>query len=262
MVRTAAYDVVVDTSLFTALQLQPGFVLAQSWNALAAWCREHLVPYPRLVGEHGVGAVVLAVEVRYPQPLDFFDSDTLTVRTRLALRRRATRLEQHTTITAAGRTAATVRTVLCPVAIREPHSLTAEPAPLPDALVRRFRDAEVDPSTPERTMPALLAGVRAPIAEGSHPFRIARHHCELADQWAFPAVAALVGSARERLAVDHGLAAGLAEPVTAIDIELSRPFFVFDDGVVATAAHDGAFVHRLRAEGQEESYGVIVERFG
>jgi len=265
MVRTVEYDLVVDTSCFTALQLQPGLVLAQSWNSLAAWCRAHLVPYPQLVCEHGVGAVVLAVEVRYPQRLGFFDSDTLTVRTRLGLRRRGTRLEQHTTITAAARTAAAVRTVLCPVAIREPMSLTAEPAPLPDALAQRFRDDEVDPSAPERTLPALLDAVRGfagPIAEGLHPFRIARHHCELADQWAFPAVPALVGSAREELAVEHALTRGLAEPVTAIDIELSRPFYVFDHGVVATAAYEGAFVHRLCADGQEEPHGVVVERFG
>ena len=160
MVRTVGTTSWSTPALFTALQLQPGLVLAQSWNSLAAWCRDHLVPYPQLVSEHGVGAVVLAVEMRYPQRLCFFDSDTLTVRTRLGLRRRGTRLEQHTTITAAGRTAATVRTVLCPVAIREPISLTAEPAPLPDGArepVPRRRGRPIGP----RTHAARVAGRRA-----------------------------------------------------------------------------------------------------
>jgi acyl-CoA thioesterase FadM len=272
--RTVRVDLAVDTSFFTALQLQPRVLLAQSWNALASWYRCHLVPLPELLREHRLGTVIVAIELRYLERLRFFDSDTLTVEAGLTLRRRASRLEQTTTFSAAGRTAARVRTVMCPVAIHEERSLSASPTPMPPGLARRFRHDEVDEAAPARPLPALLESVRAglePVGEGEHRFRLAHHHCEVAEQWAFMEVPTLTESAREAIAVD-GCAASpvlkrcLAQPMTGLDLELHRPFFVFEQGLVRTEAlasrSELAFVHELRSADGRERHGVVVERYG
>jgi hypothetical protein len=273
MPRTVRLDLAVDTSFYTALQLQPRVLLAQSFHALASWYRTNLVPFPELIRDHRLGTVILSIELRYLERLGFFDSDTLTVETGLTLRRRASRLEQTTTFSAAGRTAAQVRTVLCPVAILEEHSLSATPTPMPPELVRRFEHDEIDDSAPARSVPSLLESLRSghdQVAEGEHRFRIAHHQCEVAEQWAFIEVPALTESSREAIAVDRCAATPvlkrcLAQPMTALDLELYKPHFIFEHGVVRTEALASpsalAFVHELRSGDGKERHGVVVERY-
>lgn len=283
MPRLVYREVVVDTSFFTALQLQPRVLLAQAFNALAAWYKQHLVPFPALMREHRVGTVILAIEIRYGERLHYYDGDTLQIESGLRLRRNATRLEQQTIFRGAGRLAATVRVVLCPVSIEEERSLSAAPAPLPPELVGRFRPEEIDDTPPARGLPALVETVQASdpiVAEGAHGFRIAHHHCEMAEQWAFLEVPTFVESSREELAMAQrgrvpALKRSLAEPLRALDIELYRPYFIFDRGRVHTRAFGSAdrlaFLHELRAgDGRAGDggagdggarHGVVVERY-
>jgi hypothetical protein len=248
-------------------------LLAQSFHALASWYRTNLVPFPELIRDHRLGTVILSIELRYLERLGFFDSDTLTVEAGLTLRRRASRLEQTTTFSAAGRTAARVRTVLCPVAILEEHSLSATPTPMPPELARRFEHDEIDDSAPVRSVPSLLESLRSghdQVAEGEHRFRIAHHQCEVAEQWAFMEVPALTESAREAITVDRCattpvLKRCLAQPMTALDLELYKPYFIFEHGVVRTEALATPsaldFVHELRSGDGRERHGVVVERY-
>jgi hypothetical protein len=265
--RTVRLDLAVDTSFYTALQLQPRVLLAQSFSALASRYKCNLVPFPELIRDHRLGTVILSIELRYLERLLFLDSDTLT------LRRRASRLEQTTTFSAAGRTAAQVRTVLCPVAILEEQSLSATPTLMPAELVRRFRHDEIDESAPARSVPALLESLRSGhdrVAEGEHEFRIAHHQCEVAEQWAFIEVPALTESARETIAVDRCAASPvlkrcLAQPLTALDVELYKPYFIFEHGVVRTQALASssalAFIHELRSGDGRDKHGIVVERY-
>jgi hypothetical protein len=151
--------------------------------------------------------------------------------------------------------------------------LSASPTPLPAELVRRFQHDEIDESAPARSVPPLLDALRSghdQIAEGEHAFRIAHHHCEVAEQWAFTEVPTLTESAREAIAVD-GCAASpalkrcLAEPMTALDLELYKPFYIFEHGVVRTQALASpsalAFVHQLCSGDGRQQHGVVVERY-
>jgi hypothetical protein len=52
MPRTVRLDLAVDTSFYTALQLQPRVLLAQSFSALASWYRSNLVATPVLRQRH------------------------------------------------------------------------------------------------------------------------------------------------------------------------------------------------------------------
>lgn len=272
--RLVRLDLVVDTSFYTALQLQPRVLLAQSWNAFAAWCRSHLAPYSELLRVHRLGHIVLSAQIRYREQLRYFDSDTLTVESGVTLRREGSRVVQTSTFSAAGRCAASVRMVLCPVAIQEDRSLSAAPTTMPADLVRRFLPDEIDDSPLARTMPALLDRVRSDcreLATGEHEFRFAHHLCEMADQWASTEVPSFTDTSRMAVALDHcagvaELKRCLAEPMTALDMELYRPYFVFDRAVVSTSARGGgstlAFVHELHSTSEGGPHGVVVEQYG
>ncbi|NJM91144.1 MAG: hypothetical protein HC863_02500, partial [Myxococcales bacterium] len=75
--RVIRHDLVVDTCLFSPLQLQPRALFAHSWNGLARWFAEHVCSFPSLLGDHRFGMVFLAIELRYREPLGFFDADVL-----------------------------------------------------------------------------------------------------------------------------------------------------------------------------------------
>ena len=146
----------------------------------------------------------------------------------------------------------------------EEQSLSASPTPMPPELVRRFRPDEIDESAPARSVPPLLESLRSghdQVAEGEHRFRIAHHQCEVAEQWAFIEVPALTESSREAIAVDRCAASPvlkrcLAQPMTSLDLELYKPYFIFEHGVVRTealaSASTLAFVHELRSRDGKE----------
>ena len=77
-----------------------------------------------------------------------------------------------------------------------------------------------------------------------------RHLCEVADQWSIVHVPGIAAGARERLLLSgaySGRASSLGRAFSKIDIELSRPLFLFDEAAVETAVYrDGTvFVHRI-----------------
>jgi hypothetical protein len=168
-----------------------------------------------------------------------------------------------------------VRILFCPVIIDDPASLAASPGAIPDELLARLEADELEQSSPVRTLPdaqkRLVAQGRV-LARGTHEFAIARHHCEVADQWAFSEVAGLVGASRERLVLADGeqsgvLVDGLARPLVRFDMELRRPFFWFQAGAVETIAHEhegcAVFLHELRSSVPGEPlHGTVIERFG
>ena len=93
MPRTVAFSLPTDTAQFTALQLQPKVLLSLSFSALARWLREHLVSFPDLIRRHGYSLVILGANIRYEQPLGFFDCDELQVEAALRVLRHGKRVE-------------------------------------------------------------------------------------------------------------------------------------------------------------------------
>jgi hypothetical protein len=273
--REISFEVPVDTSLFSAVQLQPKAVLSMAFSGLTRWLRAHLVSYPRLLGEFHFGVVFLGFRVTYRSPLGFFDADALEVTTRMKVMREGTRLGLDTHIAAPTGPAASVSMLLCPVAVREKTSLAAEPAPLPDSLLRKFADDEIDPTPPRRTMPPLLEDISQTGEEvgprGEHAFTVTRPLCEVADQWYFAEIPRLVEPAREGIAIGHqgtvpALNALVGKPMTSMEVELTRPYFWLQQGRVDSTAYrvDGgiAVVHRLSTTSPvREDNGVVIERF-
>lgn len=277
--RTIEHDLVIDTCLFSPLQLQPRALFAHSWNGLARWFLAHVCSFPALLGDHHFGMVFLGIHLAYREPLGFFDADLLRQQVSVRLLRQGTRIELVNRYVGLGRAsgdgrlAAEVRCTLCPVAIDEPRSLAARPAPLPEVLQRAFAQDERGDAPAPRVVPGLLEahGRGTPLAERATPFSIHRHMAEVADQWSFSEIPCLCEASREHLVLENvsrvpALGQALAAPLVAIDVELARPYYSFDRGVThsTVAACDGklSFVHRLGATlPGAQVHGVVVERY-
>ncbi|HRC54289.1 MAG: hypothetical protein IPI49_21190 [Myxococcales bacterium] len=278
--RTLHHDLVVDTCLFSPLQLQPRALFAQSWNGLARWFAANVCSFPSLLGDHHFGMVFLGIHLAYHEPVGFFDADVIGQEVTVRLLRQGSRLELVSRYVGRGREcgdgrlAAEVRCTLCPVAITEPRSLAAQPAPFPEDIQRCFAEDERGTSTAPRVVPALLEEISrgVPLGERQTPFTIHRHMAEVADQWSFSEIPCLCEASREHLVLEQvgrapELGQALALPLRTVDVELARPYYSFDRGVTSTqAASLGgklAFVHRLGATlPGTPVHGIVVERYG
>jgi hypothetical protein len=279
--RTLTHELVVDTCLFSPLQLQPRALFAHSWNGLARWFAAHVCSFPALLGDHHAGMVFLGIHLAYREPLGFFDADVIRQEVTARLLRHGSRLELVARYTGvgraagAGRLAAEVRCVLCPVAIDEPRSLAARPQSFSAELAARFAPDELGEAAPPRVLPALLEQLAAhgtPLGERQTPFTIHRHMAEVADQWSFSEIPCLCEASREQLVLEHvaqqpRLGESLARPLRSIDVELARPYYSFDRGVTRTqvvaVADQLTWVHHLGATlPGAQVHGVVVERYG
>ena len=274
MGRQVAFEVPTDSGQFTWLQIQPRSLLTLTWSGYARWLREHLVSFPKLIREEGFGAVILDIDLRYLEPLTFFDTDTLEATVTLKARRRGTRLELHTNFYGAGRHAAAVTIVLCPVEIKDQETLTASPAPLPTRLLERFRADEVDDASPQRQVPGLVKAIETDgqlLGESEDTFYVHHHYCEAAEQWSFIEVPNIAESLREPLALSRvadqpSFRECLDQPLQRLNVELYQPYFVYDSGHVTTRAYRWtnrlAFVHCLSSERFGAApHGLVVERY-
>ena len=91
------------------------------------------------------------------------------------------------------------------------------------------------------------------------------------DQWAFFEVPGFIGASREALTLDRGgdtplLRQGIGEPLRGLEVELSRPYFWLEEGVVETSAYRLndrlAMVHRLSSNlPGGDQHGIALELF-
>ena len=169
---------------------------------------------------------------------------------------------------------AVAQLIVRPVAILDPVSLGAEPAPMPEALLARFEDEEVESGSPVRIVPARLSAVETQgvlLAEQTKPFRIHRHLSEVAEQWSWTETPALVESAREDMALDNQtehkrmLRHCLGHRLARFDVEFSRPYFSFEKGEIVSRAYDIAghlaFAHRFTSNRGAHLHATVVEIF-
>jgi hypothetical protein len=172
----------------------------------------------------------------------------------------------------AARPAAHVALLMQPVRIVEPSSLAAEPAPLPDELLARFREDEWA-ERPARVVPGQvteLARSGQLLGEAEAPFVIHRQLCEVADQWYFAEIPRLLDIAREQLAMRQKAEVRrrlLGQPLRRLAAELYRPCYWLHEGVIRSSlsrwGEQLALVHRLESRHPaEETCGIAIEYFG
>jgi acyl-CoA thioesterase FadM len=274
MPRAIDWEETVDTSTFSAIQLQPGVIASLTWNALARWLRTYLVSFPTLIREESTGLVVMGFHLEYRDPVSFFDCEAFRVRGAFRMMRRGERGQLDLRLFSDSHELAVARLIVRPVAILDPVSLGAEPAPMPESLLAQFEDDEVESASPVRILPDRLAVVETTgtqLAEYTKPFRIHRHLTEVAEQWSWTEVPALVETAKESLALEDQsenkmmLRRCLSHRIARFDVEFSRPYFSFESGEIVSRAYDVAghlaFVHRFTSNRGSHLHATVVEVF-
>jgi hypothetical protein len=274
MARAIEWETTVDTSTFSGIQIQPRVVSALTWNALARWFRSNLVSFPRLIHDEKTGVVVLGFHLHYQDKVAFAECESFRVRAAFRAMRRGERGQLDVRFVSNARVLAEARLILCPVAIEDPVSLGARPAALNERLLGRLEADEIDSASPMRVVPDRLATVETVgrlLAERKTPFIIHRHLTEVAEQWSWTEVPALVEGARENLALENrgpdraALRGCLRMPLSRFDVEFGRPFFSFERGEIVTRAYalgnDLGMVHRLTSNNGESLHATVVEVF-
>jgi len=274
MPRAIDWEETVDTSTFSAVQLQSGVVASLAWNALARWLRTYIVSFPTLIAMESTGLVVMGFHLEYRDPVSFFDCEAFWARGAFRMMRRGERGQLDLRLFSDSHELALARLIVRPVAIVDPVSLGAEPACMPESVLARFEDDEMQSASPERIVPFRLAAVETTgslLAEYIKPFRIHRHLSEVAEQWSWTEVPALVESARESLALEDQsenkmlLRRCLSHRIARFDVEFSRPFFSFEHGEIVSRAYDVAgriaFIHKFTSNRGMYLHATVVEVF-
>ena len=274
MPRAIEWEEVVDTSTFSAVQFQPGAVASLTWNALARWLRTYLVSFPTLIRSELTGLVVMGFHLEYRDPVSFFDCEAFRVRGAFRMMRRGERGQLDLRLFTDSHELAIAQLIVRPVAILDPVSLGAEPAPMPESLLARFEDDELESASPVRILPGRLAAVETAgslLGEYTKPFRIHRHLTEVAEQWSWTEVPALVETAKESFALEDQsehkmmLRRCLSHRIARFDVEFSRPYFSFESGEIVSRAYDVAghlaFVHRFTSNRGSHLHATVVEVF-
>lgn len=255
MAREVAFRVPTHPGQFGPLQIRPRTLLGLSADALARWFAAYLVPYPRLLTEHGTAFVFTTVRLDCDDPqLRLADADWLTVTARVTASDSAKYLRLSTRIAALAppdrsqpRSVAAFRADLRVVTVVEDQTLTAIPGTLPPDLFSRFKPEEIyEPDRAALARDATPPGGKELCGAAWEP-TLFRSHCEVADQWSFIEIMELLTNARERMylqdAMDHeamGTAASpatklaVARPITATTAVFHRALYLFDTCRITT----------------------------
>lgn len=269
MPRTITRTFPHDTSSFTPTQVQPQVLLGFAMSAWASWSEHHLVSFPRLVREFGVGLVVVGAELHYLRPHGFFDADELSLVLGMRVHDSGRIVAGHVEYSSAGGPFARLFCPCRPVVLRD-KSLAAEAVTLPEPILSRFAADEIRSEALDRQVPKSVAAFDDTPSQFEHEtkLRILRHHCELADQWSFSQLPTLVNDAREA-----GLD-GAPGPFAAVrgmghasfELELVAPAYIYDECRVRTRGQTTSsgvtFVHDFyRCGGSGRRLATVVERF-
>lgn len=275
MPRHCTYQLPLDSSFFTPLQLQPIAVGRIAFNAATRWLKENVCSHRRLIWDHRIGLVLWSWELDYRAPLTFDAADEVRIDVTGRVRGRGSQFECETTLSGAAGASVEIRAVSVPLELAGDAALSGRPRPLPEEILARFRDDEIDPVPRRSGVPRMHADIRREgtvVASTDESFRVHRHHCEVADQWFWPEVFGFAAVGREELVVRHAAShaavrAGLHDPVRSVETICGRTYQFRDLGRVSTTAYewrDGLFfVHELGLadSATDDVHAVAIERF-
>jgi len=274
MRRETKIRVLNDTSLFDSIQLQLRPVLAIGMRAWAQWAYENLYGFPTLIKEHRFGLVVVGGHAAFERPFNFFSADAFEVVGHAEVVQDRRLILGHIAFMKGDERFVSLRLVSRPVSMAGGDSFAALPTRLEGHILSKFTQEELTDRRIERDVAQLLATLdpATQIAETVRPERLYRHDCEAADQWSYIEIGAHAATAREALIADSSkelrpkLQPGLTTAVRFVDIEITRPLFLFDKLQVRTQVYlEGerlTFVHTFQSQmGGRHDHAVVIERF-
>jgi hypothetical protein len=273
MERSSRLAIPACPTLFTPLQMHSRELLRLGTVSWVGWMRDHTISLQQMIERHRFAVVVAGASLSYTGKHVFPDSDSIVIDTTSSVHRRGVLIEGVSRFMGNGKEFARMNLHLRPVAIGDENSAAARSADLHPDVHALFHEDEVRTAPYLRNVKRLLPGIELEgqaLALGRHDFKLHRYAMDFADQWAFMETYAFASAGREELALRHGgehdvLLQALAEPVREFHVELSKPYFVLDRGVVETHAYlwtgQLTFVHRLLNPDAPESqvHATVIE---
>jgi hypothetical protein len=274
MARWSTLQVLNDTSLFDSRQLQPRSVLTCGMRMWAQWMSDHMLPFPQLIRDKNFGVVVTRASVNYERPFTFFSANEFQLRGTLSVGQKRRHLQGEIHFMNGNERFIHIDITLHPLSIDPDCDFGAVPSRVEGEIFHLFHADEISSAIVARSVRKLIHTV-APesiVATAVRPVRIGRHDSEAADQWSYIELGAHAASAREDMILDCDperrelLQDGLVAPLSAVDIEIGRPLFLFDTAEIhSTAVHDRdglTFIHVYKSKlGGEHEHATVVERF-
>jgi hypothetical protein len=273
MPRWCAYQVPVDTGMFTPLGLQPTAVFRLAFNGAGHWLGRNAISHRRLVSEHNTGFVIWSASFIADRPVSFFDADCLEMRVMGRVCGGGTQFAcEGEMLGSLGRTAR-MQACCVPLRLDGDPAFSGVPTRLSHEVMATFLPDEIDALPCRSPVPGLRAAVAREgtvLARHETQFTVHRHQCEVADQWFWPEAASLASGGREDLIRAEAdsvpvLKLALGTPVGRLDLLFDRPFFLFDQGAVVSSAHEWSgrlvFIHELIGSEDEQARALAIEQF-
>jgi len=274
MERVSVRSIPACPTLFTPLQVHVRELLRFGTVSWVGWMRDHIKSLQTMIEEDKAAVVVAGASLTYSHRRLFHDGDTIDIGTTSSVHRKGILIEGKSKFSSLDKEFATMNIYFRPVAIGDEHSAAAKPSNLPPELRSLFKDPEIRSEMYPRPVKDLLPKVTTEgtlLAQRRAPIKLHRYAMDFADQWAFMETASFVGANREALAQDQShlhdrLIDGLSVPVAEYHVELVKPYFMLDDGIVETNAYLYAdslyFTHRLLSNppAGEQVHANVIER--
>ena len=271
--RWSSHAVPVDTGLFSPLGLQPTAVLRLAFSGAGSWLGRNAITHRSLVSEHHTGFVIWSASFTVGRPASFFEADCLELRVTGRVSGGGTQFACEGEVLSGLSSLARVQACCVPLRLDGDPALSGVPARLSPEVLASFLPDEIEAEPVRSPVPGLRATVirdATLLARHEAPFTIHRHQCEVADQWFWPEAASLASGGREDLVNAEAdrvpsLSRALATPVHRLDLLFSRPFFLFDQGTVASSAFEWrqglVFIHELHGVEGGQPRAVAIEQF-
>lgn len=264
----------LDSSFFNPLQLQPIAIGRLGFNAGARWLKQNVCSHRKLIWGHGIGLVLWAWELQYLEPLSFRAADEARLEVTGRVRGPSSQFECEMKVSGPEGVAVEMRAISLPLSLAGDAALSGRPQRLPNDIVDRFLDDEIDP-VPYRSSVAAtrteVSGGGRPLAKATEPFRVHRHNCEVADQWFWAESLGFAAAGREELVARNSATCpevreGLRKPVSRIEATCSRTYQFRDLGSVSTTAYEWndslVFLHDLCLAGDGcDVHATAIEQF-
>lgn len=272
-IRTYHDSIPMCPTLFNPIQCHPRELLQQALSCWVGWMRDNICSLQNMVTEHKSSVVVAGARLEYTDDLFFPDWDTIDVQTTSYLHRKGILIEGRTRFHAGTSAFANVTIFFRPVSIGDEESASAKSSQLLPALQKMFLANEFLEKNDKRQARLLMTNIQEKgtlIATGKRPFRLYRYAMDFADQWAFMESYAFVSAAREEIILaesseGNALLNGLSGRLKKFFIDLKKPYFLFDHGLVSSEAYtyDGNlfFIHELLDHHSGAVHAVVIEKF-
>ena len=276
MLRRSFLDIPACPTLFTPLQMHLREILQLGLYGWVGWLRDSIFSLQHLVENYQVTMVVATAHVTYLQTFTFEDADTIEIHTTAAIAKNGSLITSQSSYIGAGQEVAQIDITLRPVLLSNDMSSRAIPRRLPQAVMAKFESAEMKSKICQRHIPQLVKQIETQgsgkfLGAGTYAFTLHRYAMDCADQWVFMEVAAYVNASREslvlaKMADNWELRHGISGAIAQFDVELHRPYFRFDRGIVHTKAYvlgkRLVFIHRLQgiSTGIEELHATAIEQ--